>query len=253
MDNIRYEADGGVGILTITRAKQLNALNKQTLDELKEALEGLGNIRCLVVTGEGQKAFVGGADISEMADMDAEQAKAFSKAGSAVFSKIEDLRIPVIAAVNGYALGGGCELALCCDVIIAAQSAVFAQPEVKLGVIPGFGGTRRLARKIGQSRAMLMILTGEYVNAARALEAGLADRLCDGDALKKPRRLRARSRNSRRRQSCLPKRLCAAGKMKTRKACCLLSAFRLRSKKTPCAHFSKKKVIKKFNTGGQKC
>ncbi len=189
MDNIRYEADGGVGILTITRAKQLNALNKQTLDELKEALEGLGNIRCLVVTGEGQKAFVGGADISEMADMDAEQAKAFSKAGSAVFSKIEDLRIPVIAAVNGYALGGGCELALCCDVIIAAQSAVFAQPEVKLGVIPGFGGTRRLARKIGQSRAMLMILTGEYVNAARALEAGLADRLCDGDALEEAKAL----------------------------------------------------------------
>jgi len=189
MDNIRYEADGGVGILTITRAKQLNALNKQTLDELNSALEGLGNIRCLVVTGEGQKAFVGGADISEMADMDAAQAKAFSKAGSAVFAKIEDLRIPVIAAVNGYALGGGCELALCCDIIIAAQSAVFAQPEVKLGVIPGFGGTRRLARKIGQSRAMLMILTGEYVNAARALETGLADRLCDGDALEEAKAL----------------------------------------------------------------
>jgi len=186
MENVCLECKGKVGILTITRPKQLNALNKQTLEELGQALNEasvLEEIRCLIITGEGEKAFVGGADISQMAIMSPEEAKAFSALGSAVFSKIELLHFPVIAAVNGYALGGGCELAMACDIIVASEKAVFAQPEVGLGVIPGFGGTQRLALRVGIGRAKKMIFTGEYIKAPQAYEIGLADQLATPENL----------------------------------------------------------------------
>lgn len=185
MENIRIEYKGNIAVLTIARPKQLNALNKQTLQELSQALDEItaGESKCLIVTGEGEKAFVGGADISEMANMTEEEAKEFSALGNIAFSKMEFLRFPVIAAVNGYALGGGCELAMACDIIVASEKAVFAQPEVGLGVIPGFGGTQRLAMRIGLGRAKKMIFTGEYVKAPEALAIGLIDQLVQPENL----------------------------------------------------------------------
>ncbi|MGI6160430.1 MAG: enoyl-CoA hydratase-related protein [Christensenellales bacterium] len=185
MDNIRFEVSESIGVLTINRPKQLNALNRKTLSELNEALleSARRDISCLIITGAGDKAFVGGADISEMADMEREQAQEFSTIGNAVFSNIESMPFPVIAAVNGYALGGGCELAMACDIIMASKTAVFAQPEVGLGIIPGFGGTQRLALRVGAGKARMMIYTGEYIKAEAAFEMGLADMLAEKDEL----------------------------------------------------------------------
>lgn len=186
MENIRIEKKGNISVLTITRPKQLNALNRQTLEELSYALDEVsasGETKCLIITGEGEKAFVGGADIAEMSNMTESEAKEFSSLGNLAFSKIEFLRFPVIAAVNGYALGGGCELALACDIILASEKAVFAQPEVSLGVIPGFGGTQRLAMRVGLGRAKKMIFTGEYVKAKEAFDRGLADQLVQPENL----------------------------------------------------------------------
>ena len=159
MSYIKYEQNGFVGVLTIDREKALNALNSEVLADLDAALDAidLDSTRCLIITGAGQKSFVAGADIGEMSTLTKAEGEAFGKKGNDVFRKIETLPIPVIAAVNGFALGGGCELSLSCDIRLAAENAVFAQPETGLGITPGFGGTQRLARTINVGKAKEMI------------------------------------------------------------------------------------------------
>jgi len=178
-ENIRLEfegAHGEIAILFIDRPKALNAFNSQALQETELALRFLAHnsqLRALIVTGAGEKAFVAGADIAEMANLSANDAREFAGIGHRVFHLMESLNIPTIAAVNGYALGGGCELALCCDLIYASEKAKFGLPEVGLGVIPGFGGTQRLTRLVGRVRAKEMIFTGEMIDAQKAKEIGL--------------------------------------------------------------------------------
>jgi enoyl-CoA hydratase len=179
-ENILFEKDGAVAILKVNRPKSLNALNPATVREIAACLETIRqdhSIRCLIITGEGDRAFVAGADISEMVSMTPLQGKAFSALGLRVLRTLEELPIPVIAAVNGFALGGGTELALACDLIIAADKAKFGQPEINLGVIPGFGGTQRLARRIGLPRARELIYSGEMIDAETALRYGLANKV----------------------------------------------------------------------------
>jgi enoyl-CoA hydratase len=182
-ENIRYSVDGFIATITIAREKALNALNWQTLNEITWALreaDGDERIRVVILTGAGEKAFVAGADISEMVGKTADEARAFASAGRAVGDTIEVMKKPVIAAVNGFALGGGCELALCCDFVYASDKAKFGQPEVNLGVIPGFGGTQRLARRVGLARAMELVLTGDLIGADEALRIGLVNRVLPG-------------------------------------------------------------------------
>ena len=175
MEYIKLTAEGNVGVLTINRPAALNALNDQVIRELDEALNSidLDTVRCLVVTGEGQKAFVAGADIGQMRGLTKEEGVAFGKLGNDVFRKLETLPIPTIAAVCGFALGGGCELAMSCDIRLCSDTAVFGQPEVGLGITPGFGGTQRLPRIVGMANAMELILTAKTINAAQAKELGL--------------------------------------------------------------------------------
>jgi enoyl-CoA hydratase len=178
--NILFEKDGVIGILKINRPKSLNALNPETLHEIAACLETVRqdqSIRCLVITGEGDRAFIAGADISAMVSMSALEGKLFSAFGLGVLRKLEELPIPVIAAVNGFALGGGTELALACDLIIASDKAKFGQPEINLGVIPGFGGTQRLARRIGLPRARELIYSGDMIDAETALRYGLVNKV----------------------------------------------------------------------------
>ena len=175
---VRVEHAGPVSTLTIDRPKSLNALDRATLEALSAALaelSGRSETRCLIVTGGGEKAFVAGADIAAMSKMDAAQAKAFAELGQATFAALEALPFPAIAAVNGFALGGGCELALACDFIHASNKAKFGQPEVKLGVLPGFGGTQRLARRVGLGLARELIYSGRQLGAEEALRAGLVN------------------------------------------------------------------------------
>lgn len=179
-ENILFEQDGAVGVLTINRPKSLNALNPATLREIAACLEAVcqaQTVRCLIITGGGDRAFVAGADIAAMVTMNALEGKEFSALGLSVLRRIEELPIPVIAAVNGFALGGGTELALACDLIIAAEKAKFGQPEINLGVIPGFGGTQRLARRIGLPRARELIYSGEMIDAQTALRYGLVNKV----------------------------------------------------------------------------
>ena len=176
--NLKLEIDEeGIALLTIDRAAELNALDTATLRELEDALTSLEALRplprVLIVTGAG-KAFVAGADIGEMARLDPAAAIEFTELGHRVMDHLEALPLPTIAAVNGYALGGGCELALACDLVFASHRAKFGQPEVGLGITPGFGGTQRLVRAVGPQRARNMIFTGEPITAARAVEMGLA-------------------------------------------------------------------------------
>ena len=175
MEYIKLTAEGNVGVLTINRPAALNALNDQVIRELDEALNSidLDTVRCLVVTGEGQKAFVAGADIGQMRGLTKEEGVAFGKLGNDVFRKLETLPIPTIAAVCGFALGGGCELAMSCDIRLCSDTAVFGQPEVGLGIIPGFGGTQRMARLIGMGRAKELLYTARKVKAPEALAIGL--------------------------------------------------------------------------------
>lgn len=185
-ETLLVEDRGPARIVTINRPKVLNALNQQVIAELSrvfEALEEPGEVRGVVVTGAGDKAFVAGADIAAMQDMDAEQALVFASQGHAVGEMIANLAVPVVAAVNGFALGGGCELALACDFIFASEKARFGQPEVKLGVIPGFGGTQRLIRRIGKARAIELCLTGDMIKADEALRIGLANRVLPAEEL----------------------------------------------------------------------
>ena len=152
---ILYEADGAVATITINRPKALNALNSQVLDELDAALDAvdLNTVRCLILTGAGDKSFVAGADIGEMSTLTKAEGEAFGKKGNDVFRKLETFPLPVIAAINGFALGGGCEISMSCDIRICSENAVFGQPEVGLGITPGFGGTQRLARTVGVGMA----------------------------------------------------------------------------------------------------
>lgn len=176
MDFVKLEIEGAVATITIDRPKALNALSPQVLRELAKAAGQIAenkDLRVAIVTGAAEKAFVAGADIAEMSTFTLEQAIAFGKLGHQAMNAIEALPIPVIAAVNGFALGGGCELALACDFIYASEKAKFGLPEVTLGVIPGFGGTQRLSRLIGRARAKELIFTGDLIDAVKAREIGL--------------------------------------------------------------------------------
>ena len=174
---IKYEEETDIAILTINRPKALNALNSQVLDELDKVLESIDTekIRVLIITGAGQKSFVAGADIAEMSTLTKAQGAEFSKKGNDVFRKIETFPIPVIAAINGFALGGGCEISMSCDIRICSDNAIFGQPEVGLGITPGFGGTQRLARLVGLGMAKQMIFTGQNIKAEEAYRIGLVN------------------------------------------------------------------------------
>jgi len=181
------QPEPGIFQLTVNRPQALNALNAATLNELSGATERIAaerEARVLLVTGAGEKAFVAGADISEMLPLSEEQARAFSELGMRVMHGLEALPIPVIALVNGYALGGGCELAMACDWIIASERAVFGQPEVNLGIPPGFGGTQRLTRLVGRARALELVTTGRQVKAGEAQAMGLVNQVVAADALR---------------------------------------------------------------------
>lgn len=177
MEFVLYEQKGAVGIITISREKALNALNSTVLKELDVTLDGvnLDEVRCLILTGAGEKSFVAGADIGEMSSLTKAEGEAFGKIGNDVFRKLETFPIPVIAAINGFALGGGCEIAMSCDIRICADNAVFGQPEVGLGITPGFGGTQRLPRIIGVGMAKQMIYAGRNIKADEALRIGLVN------------------------------------------------------------------------------
>ena len=191
MSNIALEyvsspAGWETAILTITRPKQLNALNLETISEIDGALDELSgkkNVRSLIITGSGEKSFVAGADIKQLQNLDAAGAQKLSIDGNRVFSKLAALPFPVIAAVNGFAFGGGCELALACDIRIASENASFSLPEVALGVCPGWGGTQRFARLIGTGHASELMFTGERIKSARALEIGLVNSVHPQDKL----------------------------------------------------------------------
>lgn len=174
---IKIEEKGTVVVLTISAPKSLNALNSEILEEMRHFLDHFdcNTYRCLIVTGDGEKSFVAGADISEMANLNVPQGQTFGSRGSAVFRKIETLPVPVIAAVNGFALGGGCELAMACDIRLCSDNAKFGQPEVGLGIIPGFSGTVRLSRLVGMGMAKQLIYTGKAIKADEALRIGLVN------------------------------------------------------------------------------
>jgi enoyl-CoA hydratase len=179
-DNLLVEREARIAILTIQRPQRLNALDARTLDELRDAFLSFQHddqIRCVILTGAGEKAFVAGADINELAQDTPDAARQRALNGQAVFDLIEHLGTPVIAAVNGFALGGGCELAMACTLRLAADTARFGQPEINLGIIPGFAGTQRLVRLVGKSKAMELILTGALITAQDALACGLINRV----------------------------------------------------------------------------
>ena len=177
MNYITYEQDGFVGVITINRPKALNALNSDVLKEIDACLDGidLETTRALILTGAGEKSFVAGADIGEMSTLTKAEGEAFGKIGNDVFRKLETFPIPVIAAINGFALGGGCEISMSCDIRICSENAVFGQPEVGLGITPGFGGTQRLARIIGVGKAKEMIYAANNVKAEEAYRIGLVN------------------------------------------------------------------------------
>ena len=184
--NIRFEVADSIGTLTIDRPKSLNALDPDTLREILRCLRDVrreGKVRAMIVTGAGEKAFVAGADIAEMSKMTVVQAKEMARLGQRLTSALEDLPFPVIAAVNGFALGGGLELVLACDLAIASEKARFGQPEINLGIIPGYGGTQRLARRVGILRAREMIYGGDMIDAETARQWGLVNRVVHAEDL----------------------------------------------------------------------
>jgi enoyl-CoA hydratase len=185
-ENILFEAQDGVAVLTFNRPKALNALNSRTLEEVADAVErvrGDESIRVLVLTGAGDKAFVAGADITGFQGLNALEARLFAEKGQNVFFQIEQLPKPVIACVNGFALGGGCEIAMSCDFIYASDKAKFGQPEVNLGLIPGFGGTQRLSRLVGRAKAKELCMTGEMIDVQQAKELGLVAKVFSAEQL----------------------------------------------------------------------
>lgn len=177
MEFITYEQEGQVGIVTINRPKALNALNSQVLEEIEATFKEIDTdtVRAVILTGAGEKSFVAGADIGEMSTLTKAEGEAFGKKGNDVFRMIETFPIPVIAAVNGFALGGGCEISMSCDIRICSENAVFGQPEVGLGITPGFGGTQRLARLVGPGMAKQMIYTARNIKADEAYRIGLVN------------------------------------------------------------------------------
>ena len=184
--NILVEKDGGCLYVTINRERALNALNQDTVNELQQMFSFYwtdDEIRAVVITGAGEKAFVAGADITEIAELDVRSGNDFSARGLYLMKTIQNFPRPVIAAVNGFALGGGCELAMACDIRLASDKAKFGQPEVNLGIIPGFGGTQRLSRLVGRGKAMQLILTGEMISADEAKRIGLVDEVYPHDEL----------------------------------------------------------------------
>lgn len=185
MEFITYEVEGQIGIITINRPKALNALNSAVLDELDKTLDAVDQeaIRCLILTGAGEKSFVAGADIGEMSTLTKAEGEAFGKKGNDVFRKLETFPIPVIAAVNGFALGGGCEISMSCDIRICSENAVFGQPEVGLGITPGFGGTQRLARIVGTGKAKEMIYGARNIKAEEAYRIGLVSNVYPAEEL----------------------------------------------------------------------
>ena len=185
MNFITYEQEGFVGVITINRPKALNALNSEVLKELNATLDAvdLENTRALVLTGAGEKSFVAGADIAEMSTLTKAEGEAFGKIGNDVFRKIETFPIPVIAAVNGFALGGGCEIAMSCDIRLCSDTAIFGQPEVGLGITPGFGGTQRLARLVPVGIAKEMIFGARNIKADKALSIGLVNAVVPAEEL----------------------------------------------------------------------
>ncbi len=180
LQTLLFNINNGIATVTINRPDKLNALNAQAKSELRDVFTQIktdSNVNVVILTGAGEKAFVAGTDIKELTLLNSETGKEFSAKGQEVFDLIENLGKPMIAAVNGYALGGGCELALACHVRIASENAKFGQPEVNLGIIPGYGGTQRLARLIGRGRAMELILTGNQIDAQEALRVGLVNKV----------------------------------------------------------------------------
>nr|WP_321468599.1 enoyl-CoA hydratase-related protein [uncultured Desulfobulbus sp.] len=185
-NNILIETNEGVATVTINRPKALNALNGATIGELSQCFQEMENdpeVRAVILTGTGSKAFVAGADIAEMLAFDPVAARGFARAGQQLFSLIEALSKPVIAAVGGFALGGGCELAMACDIRLASDNAKFGQPEINLGTIPGFAGTQRLPRLVGKGRAKELLLTGDVIDAQEACRIGLVNRVVPQEEL----------------------------------------------------------------------
>ncbi len=184
--NLLYENQDGIALITMNRPKALNALNRETLDELNQLVDRLAKdstVQVVILTGSGDKAFVAGADISQMQSMSALEGRNFGKLGQAVFNKLENLPQPVIAAINGFALGGGCELAMACDIRIASEKAKFGQPEVTLGITPGFAGTQRLPRLVGKGRAKQLLYTDDVIDAAEAYRIGLVNVVVSAEEL----------------------------------------------------------------------
>ncbi len=182
MQYIKLEKEEGIAIVTINRPEKLNAMNLDVIKELKSVLESIENddeVRCIILTGAGEKAFSAGADIEYMSKISPLEAEAYAITGHATMDKIEDLNKPVIAAVNGYALGGGCELALACDIRIGSKNAVLGQPEVTLGIPPGWGGTQRLMRIVGVAKAKELVFTGKRINADEAYSIGLLNKVVE--------------------------------------------------------------------------
>src|SRR5712672_1595409 len=180
LENVLYEKKGAIAYVTLNRPRVLNALSRRTWEDLRtafEAAQGDPEVRGIILTGAGDKAFIAGADISELAHLSAVEAEESSRYGQAVLDLVENLGKPVIAAVNGFALGGGCETAMACNIRIATDNAKFGQPEVKLGIIPGGGGTQRLPRLVGRGRALQLILSGEMISAQEAYRIGLVNEI----------------------------------------------------------------------------
>jgi enoyl-CoA hydratase len=185
-NNILFSKEGNIAVLKFNRPKALNAINPDVIHEMNDALDNVASdktIKVLILTGEGEKAFVAGADISHMVNLSPLQLKEFSRNGQEVLFKLEKLSMPVIACVNGFALGGGCEIAMACDFIYASENAKFGQPEISLGVIPGFGGTQRLSRIIGKAMAKELCMTGAMINAEEAKNIGLVNKVFPKDKL----------------------------------------------------------------------
>ena len=185
MGFVRFDTEGAVGIVTIDRPKALNALNSEVLAELDACFDSIdtNTIRAVILTGSGDKSFVAGADIGEMSKLSPAEGEAFGKKGNDVFRKIETFPVPVIAAVNGFALGGGCEIAMSCDIRICSDNAMFGQPEVGLGITPGFGGTQRLARIVGVGMAKQLIYTARNIKADEAFRIGLVNAIYSPEEL----------------------------------------------------------------------
>jgi enoyl-CoA hydratase len=184
--NVKYETKDRIGIVTVDRPKALNALNSKTIEEIRSVLAEVKNddsVRVLVITGSGDKAFVAGADIGELKELKLQTAFDYARVGHQMNHEIETLGIPTIAAVNGLALGGGCELAISCTLRVVSERAKLGLPELDLGVLPGYGGTQRLARLIGKGRALYYLLTGDMIDAAKAVEIGLASLMTPSDEL----------------------------------------------------------------------